>query len=155
MRFGRYFALISGAFFILLGLAGFIPSFVTSPSTMPNSIMQYGIVTNVGELFGVFPTNAAESILYIGLGVFGVAAAIALDSARLYSGLLAVILGLLTVMGLFPFSRTVFGLFPIYGNDIWLHGVIAVIAAYFGFIARPDLKEVLESEVGSNVGESA
>jgi hypothetical protein len=29
----------------------------------------------------------------------------------------------------------VFGLMPIAGNDIWLHLLLAVIAAYFGFFA--------------------
>ena len=29
-----------------------------------------------------------------------------------------------------------FGLVPIYGNDIWLHGVIGLIAVYFGWLHR-------------------
>ncbi|MBD2535035.1 hypothetical protein H6G97_38690 [Nostoc flagelliforme FACHB-838] len=31
---------------------------------------------------------------------------------------------------------------PIFGNDIWLHGITAAIAIYFGFIATPDLLEL-------------
>jgi len=31
---------------------------------------------------------------------------------------------------------TLFGLVPLYGNDIWLHGLLAAIAAYFGWVHR-------------------
>jgi len=51
----------------------------------------------------------------------------------------AVFYGLLTILGLIPATKTLFGFVPIYGHDIWLHGGSALIAAYFGFIARePD-----------------
>jgi hypothetical protein len=28
-----------------------------------------------------------------------------------------------------------FGYIPIFGNDVWLHGLTALIAAYFGYMA--------------------
>jgi hypothetical protein len=28
------------------------------------------------------------------------------------------------------------GLVPIYGNDVWLHAVLALVAAYFGWMNR-------------------
>ncbi len=46
----------------------------------------------------------------------------------------AVIYGLLTLLGLIPATNTTFGLVPIYGNDVWLHAGLALVAAYFGFI---------------------
>ncbi len=39
------------------------------------------------------------------------------------------------VPGLEP-TRTTFGLVPIYGHDVWLHAVLALIAAYFGWVNR-------------------
>lgn len=39
-------------------------------------------------------------------------------------------------MGLIDPLDTTFGLVPIFGNDIWLHAVSALAAAYFGFIHR-------------------
>jgi hypothetical protein len=39
-------------------------------------------------------------------------------------------------MGLIPNANTMFGLVPLYGHDVWLHAVLAIIAAYFGFV-RP------------------
>jgi hypothetical protein len=29
-----------------------------------------------------------------------------------------------------------FGLVPLFGNDIWLHALLAIIAAYFGWMHR-------------------
>jgi hypothetical protein len=48
----------------------------------------------------------------------------------------AVIYALLTVMGLVPALYTTFGLIPLYGNDVWLHAVLALVAAYFGWMNR-------------------
>jgi Domain of unknown function (DUF4383) len=56
-------------------------------------------------------------------------------SARGYFQLVAVAYGLLVVLGLLPATQTTFGLVPIWGNDVWLHGLLAIAAAYFGFMA--------------------
>ena len=39
-------------------------------------------------------------------------------------------------MGLIPGLNTTFGLIPIFGNDVWLHALTALIAAYFGWGTR-------------------
>jgi hypothetical protein len=38
------------------------------------------------------------------------------------------------VLGLIPATSTTFGYIPIWGNDVWLHGAVAAVAAYFGFV---------------------
>jgi Domain of unknown function (DUF4383) len=58
-------------------------------------------------------------------------------SARFYARVVAITYAALTVMGLIPGLKTLFGLVPLYGHDVWLHAVLAIIAAYFGFVARP------------------
>jgi hypothetical protein len=40
-------------------------------------------------------------------------------------------------MGLIPGLKTLFGLVPLYGHDVWLHATLAIVVAYFGFVARP------------------
>jgi hypothetical protein len=50
---------------------------------------------------------------------------------------MAVGLSAFTLMGLVPALHTAFGLMPVYGHDVWLHGLEALLAAYFGFVARP------------------
>lgn len=48
-------------------------------------------------------------------------------------------------MGLPPVLNTVFGLIPIFGHDVWLHALTALIAAYFGFKA-PSLADLRAHE---------
>jgi hypothetical protein len=40
------------------------------------------------------------------------------------------------VMGFIPGVDTTFGLVPLHDNDVWLHVLLAVPAAYFGFVHR-------------------
>jgi hypothetical protein len=37
-------------------------------------------------------------------------------------------------MGLLPTLNVAFGLAPLFGHDVWLHGVEAVAAGYIGFV---------------------
>ena len=60
---------------------------------------------------------------------------IAATLARNYARGLAIFYGLLAIMGLIPGLNTTFGLIPIFGHDIWLHALSALVAAYFGFMA--------------------
>jgi hypothetical protein len=46
-----------------------------------------------------------------------------------------VTLAVLTLMGSLPLLRTGFGFMPLYGHDIWLHGLEAVMGIYLGFFA--------------------
>ncbi|HET9023794.1 MAG TPA: DUF4383 domain-containing protein, partial [Burkholderiaceae bacterium] len=55
-----------------------------------------------------------------------------------YFKAVAIIYAVLGVMGFIPGLRSTFGLIPLYGNDIWLHFVLAAVAAYFGFVRREE-----------------
>lgn len=123
----RYFALIYGLVFLLVGIAGFIPG-LAQPA---------GEGMSHGMLLGLFPVNAVHNLVHIGFGIWGLAAYRSLTGARLYARVVAVIYAVLAVMGLIPGLQTLFGLVPLYGHNIWLHAVLAAVAAYFGWIARP------------------
>ncbi|MBF2027418.1 MAG: DUF4383 domain-containing protein [Oscillatoriales cyanobacterium C42_A2020_001] len=141
MKPAQYFALISGVFFLILGLLGFFPSVVEKVNG--SSLEMVGAFDNgFGYIFGVIPTNAIHSIIRLSFGIFGILASIALDSTRVYSRALAIGYGLFAVMGLFPYTNTTFGLIPIYGSDVLLHGISAAIGFYFGFIDQPGLLEL-------------
>lgn len=128
----RYFALAYGIVFLLVGAAGFVPGLVTAPETAAPD------AETVGRLFGLFPVNALHNIVHIVFGIWGLAAYRSLSNARIYARSVAVIYAVLAVMGLIPMLRTVFGLIPLYGHDVWLHIVLAVVAAYFGWGVRAD-----------------
>jgi Domain of unknown function (DUF4383) len=56
--------------------------------------------------------------------------------ARAYFRVVAAVYALLTLLGLLEPTRTAFGLVPIYGNDVWLHALLALVGAYFGWVNR-------------------
>jgi hypothetical protein len=129
----RYFALIYGIVFLLVGIAGFIPGLKT-PMDMDVHLAVDGVS---GRLLGLFPINSLHNIVHLAFGVWGVLAYRTFPAARLYGRSVAIIYGVLTIMGLIPVLNTTFGLIPLYSHDIWLHAVLAIIAAYFGFAAAP------------------
>jgi len=128
----RTFALIFGIIYVLVGLLGFIPSLSTHPADAPHLSVESGH----GYLFGMFPINILHNIVHLIIGIAGILASRSLGGARLYAKALAIVYGLLAVLGLIPATQTTFGLIPIHGADVILHALSALIAAYFGFIAR-------------------
>lgn len=141
MKPAQYFALIAGVFFLILGLLGFFPGVVEKMdgSTL-NSVGAFD--NDFGYIFGVIPTNAIHSILRLAFGLAGILSAIALDSTRVYCRALAIGYGLFAILGLFPYANILFGLAPIFGSDVLLHGASAAIGFYYGFIDQPGLLEL-------------
>jgi len=129
----RYFALTLGIIFLLVGVCGFIPGLVDHPgmADMDNNLRVTGPGT--GYLFGLFHVNVLHNIIHLLFGIWGIFAYASYPAARGYSQSVAVIYGIFTIMGLIPVLNTVFGLVPIHGNDVWLHALIAIVAAYFGW----------------------
>ena len=145
MKAGQYFTLIIGIIFVLVGVMGYIPGFIKEPAATPD-MAGLSFTSGYGYLLGLFPINVLHNVVHLLVGLLGVVASVSLGSARLYSGVLALFYGLLTLMGLFPPTQSTLGFIPIFGNDIWLHGFTAAIAVYFGFIATPDLLELSSRE---------
>lgn len=131
----RRFALIFGIVFLAVGIAGFIPG-LTAQHTHPDVRVESGM----GLLFGLFPVNVLHNLVHVLFGLWGLAAAKSIPAARVYGKTTAIAYALLTVMGLVPAANlhTTFGLVPIYGNDIWLHALLAIVAGYFGFVHRAE-----------------
>jgi hypothetical protein len=130
----RNFAVLYGVVFLIVGVAGFIPAFLTP---LGPEHPELAVTAGTGMLFGLFPVNALHNIVHIAFGAWGLAASRSVPGSVLYARSVAVIYGLFVIMGLLPLLRTTFGLVPLYGHDIWLHLLLAAGAAYFGFIARP------------------
>lgn len=125
------FARIYGIAFLVVGIAGFIPG-LTQPHDHPELAVEAGS----GMLFGLFPVNALHNLVHLVFGAWGLFAARSFGAARSYARVVAIVYALLTLLGLIPATNTIFGFVPIYGHDIWLHALLAGIAAYFGFAYR-------------------
>jgi hypothetical protein len=126
----RRFALVVGIIYLVIGIAGFIPGLVQG-----RVYEDLVVTTGAGDLLGLFPVNVVHHIVHLLVGVLGIAAYRAFDTARLYSRGLAIVYGVLAVMGLISAANldTMFGLTPLFSHDVWLHAGTAIIAAYFGW----------------------
>ena len=134
----RYFALVVGLVYTILAVIAFLPGVVQSPPlTAPELVVE----TGYGYLLGIFPVNVIHTIVHLLLGLWGLAAFRSFAGSRSYARTLTAIFGLLAIMGIFPVLRTTFGLIPLWGNDVWLHGGTAAVAAYFGWAATRPAEE--------------
>src|SRR5687768_29192 len=144
----RAFALALGLVYLLVGIAGFIPGLVEPPAANAPAVhVHHGH----GYLLGLFPVNLLHNLFHIFIGLFGLVGSISYLGARLYARSVALIYGILAILGLIPMANTVFGLIPIHGNDVWLHALTALAAGYFGWIADvadSDKVDVLERPAG-------
>jgi hypothetical protein len=131
----RRFALIFGIVFLVVGAGGFIPAMV-SPHNHPDVMVTKGL----GLELSLFPVNVLHNIVHLLFGGWGLLASRSEAGSRSYGKAVAIVYALLTVMGFIPAMRlhTTFGLIPLYGNDIWLHALLAIVAGYFGFVHRTD-----------------
>jgi hypothetical protein len=138
----RYFALISGILFIALGIFGFIPGMVATPGTGGPAVV---FNAGYGYLLKLFPINVLHNIVHLAVGIWGVSSYRSYIRSRSYARGLAIFYGILAVMGLLPALNTIGGLIPLFGHDVWLHALTALIAAYFGF-SRPNPVTLREHE---------
>ena len=127
----RAFALIIGIAYLAIGGLGFVPALVTPA---PNQAPDVSFTAYYGYLFGILPVNYFANLGHIALGAWGIAGSRDAGGARGYSKTLAVITAALAIVGLIPALNTLFGLVPVYGVDVWLHGATAIVAAYFGWL---------------------
>lgn len=129
----RTFAMIFGIVFLAIGVAGFVPALVEPLHSGHPPVNPEG-----GQLLGLFPINAVHNAVHILFGLWGLLASRSATGAVTYARGVAIIYAVLTVAGFVPNPPlwTLFGYAPLYGNDIWLHAGLALVAAYFGWVHR-------------------
>ncbi len=141
MKSTQYFTLTFGVIYLVLGILGLIPNAIETIDSA-NLTVDPDLNATFSYLLGILPVNNLSSGINLLLGLTGIATAIALDSARAFSGLLGIIMTAGAVLGLIPYADTLFGLTPLFGTNVILHAITAVFAIYFGFIKTPDLLEI-------------
>lgn len=136
----RSFALAAGILYIGAGLLGFVPG-LTRPGHVdaPHLTVSAGY----GYLLGLFPVNILHNFVHLGIGAWGLISCRTASTACGFARGLALLYGVLAVMGLFPAFNTTFGFIPLFGHDVWLHAGTALIAAYFGWAAPDAVAEPL------------
>jgi len=124
----KRFTLIMGIIFLAVGALGFVPQLVTQPVHSDPAGASHGL------LLGLFPINGLHNLVHIAFGFWALWTYKEEERARTFCRTNSVIYGLLAVLGALPASKMLFGILPIYGHDVWLHGAIALATGYFGFV---------------------
>jgi hypothetical protein len=124
------FALIAGLFYLALGILGLVPALLVPP---PIDAPPAEFTMLYGYLLGLFPMNVLHSLVHIAVGAWGIAAWRGASNPGLFARGASLLFGMLAMLGLIPIANTLFGWMPIHGHGIWLHGLTAVVAAYFGW----------------------
>ena len=146
----RYFAIAAGVVYALVGLLGFVPGINVEgpPNAPPVTVSSF-----YGHLLGLFPVNLVHNLVHLAIGAWGIFAYTkGIPSSRAFARGLAIVYAVLAVMGFIPGFNTLFGLVPLYGHDVWLHGLTAVIAAYFGWMHRVDLGDRVRDRTDDALG---
>jgi hypothetical protein len=127
----RYFALVFGIVYLLVGVAGLIPGLLTAPTDQ-------GVMVDTlhGNLLGIFPVNIVHTLVHLIFGVWGIIAYRSYSGSRTFAWVAGVVFLALFVFGLIPGLNTLFGMAPIAGADVWLHLLSGVIALAFALTAR-------------------
>ena len=132
----RRAAMIFGIIFLAVGVLGFVPGVnqMHGAATHGNTLTVTG--PGHGNLLGLFHVNVLHNAVHLLFGVMGLVMSRTLGAARGYFRIVAVSYLLLTVLGLIPAAnmQNTFGLVPIHGHDVWLHAMLGLVGAYFGFI---------------------
>ncbi|MFO1036801.1 MAG: DUF4383 domain-containing protein [Geminicoccaceae bacterium] len=157
----RTFALVLGIILLIVGIAGFIPGLTVHH--VPDTGMAPGdataaptatVAASYGYLLGIFPVNVLHNLFHIAWGIFGIVAYRSLGGATGFARSTAIVYAVLTVLGLVPAGlSTVWGLLPLFGNDIWLHALIALAGAYFGWVHNRN--EALATDTATVSGAAA
>ncbi|MGQ0446112.1 MAG: DUF4383 domain-containing protein [Beijerinckiaceae bacterium] len=116
-------AQLFGVVFLLVGILGFVVSGMNMDANMATA----------PRLLGLFPVNALHNVVHLLFGVWGLVAARNVAGAVQFGKVSGGIYLLLAILGFIV--PTTFGLIPIGGHDIWLHGVIGVVLLYVGLTA--------------------
>jgi hypothetical protein len=117
----------------LFGAIALVPSLVGPMVDLP----PLNVETSYGLFLGYFPMNIFNKVALIILGLAGMIVSrerfTSLPASINYSRWLFIITAVLAILGAIPETNTLLGYWPLFGKEIGLHAIIAVLGAYFGY----------------------
>ena len=127
----RKFALYGGIVMLVMGVLSLV-----APGSA-EGLPTLNLETSYGHFLGLFPMNIINKVALIVFGTAGIAAAnakfTALPMSIYYSRTVAIVMGVLAVLGLSEGTNTLGGYTPLFGGEVFSHAALAAIGAYFGW----------------------
>lgn len=121
----RYAALPAGCFYTLFGILGLIPPLHENwPSDEPHMAVRNAR----GFLFSTFPNNLPLSLIYLGVGFWGLLSFRTSRSAALFLWTMVALFGTLAIAGLLPGINSIAGVIPTFGATALLHVATVAVA---------------------------
>src|SRR5687768_13792765 len=118
-------AIVYGAVFVIIGLAGFIPALTPQDSE------------GMRKLLGIFVVDGTHNIIHLASGLLALAASRQTAWAHKYFQGFGLVYALVAIVG-FIQGHTVLGLFHTNLADHLLHLALAVTMLYLGFVVKDD-----------------
>ena len=112
-------ATVLGAVLVLVGLLGFIPNPLVSPT-------------------GIFAVNTAHNLVHLVSGAFLLAGAFTALGAGLALKIFGVVYALVALLGLVTGGDMLLGVIQVNAADHWLHVALAVVILAAGFLLPDD-----------------
>ncbi len=122
-------ALIVGAVFLVVGIAGFVPGLTTNYSELGVAGHHSGAM-----LLGLFAVSILHNIVHLLFGAAGIALSRTLDSARWYLIVGAVLYAALFLYGLAVDHDSSANVVPVNDADNWLHLIVALGMLALGLV---------------------
>jgi hypothetical protein len=110
----RSAAIIIGIVFLVIGVLGFVPNPLVSPT-------------------GLFAVNPAHNLVHLVSGAVLLIGAYSALGSSMALKIIGVIYALVAILGLIMGSGMLLGIIHINGADHWLHIVLALVILYAGF----------------------
>jgi len=140
----RKFALIGGIVMLAAGLLALVAPGARA-FNLPNLIVE----SSYGMFLGIFPMNIYNKLALILFGAAGIFSAYrpttSLPASIKWARWVFGVMGVAAILGLFTGTNTLYGYWPLFGAEVWLHGVAAVLGAYFGFVLPSRAARALNS----------
>ncbi|MGZ3694559.1 MAG: DUF4383 domain-containing protein [Bdellovibrionota bacterium] len=146
----RKYALFGGILMLVMGVLALVPALYDYPSAMLPALK---VNTSYGLFLGIFPMNIYNKLALIVFGATGIIASqmptTALPASVKWARAVFVVMGIAAILGLFQRTDTLNGYWPLFGAEVWTHGIFAVLGAYFGFAlthkATSEIKPLIEA----------
>lgn len=122
----KKFALYGGSIMVFLGVVSLIPGLEGSTAGLP----ALKVDTSYGLFLNMFPLNIFNKIALIAFGIEGIITGRSKHTAYslTYGSLVFFVMGALSLLGLFPQTNTLGGLWPLFGGEVIAHGLFAITA---------------------------